>query len=66
MNNLDNSPWEAFSDLKTISNYNDKQLKEFTNQLLENNDIANAYFDIIIFIQTLKEIKTNIESKMPF
>lgn len=66
MNNLDNSPWEAFSDLKTISNYNDKQLKKFTNQLLENNDIANAYFDIIIFIQTLKEIKTNIESKMPF
>lgn len=66
MNNLDNSPWEAFSDLKTISNYNDKQLKEFTNQLLENNDITNAYFDIIIFIQTLKEIKTNIESKMPF
>ncbi len=66
MDNLDNSPWEAFSDLKTISNYNDKQLKEFTNQLLENNDIANAYFDIIIFIQTLKEIKTNIESKMPF
>lgn len=66
MDNLDNSPWEAFSDLKTISNYNDKQLKEFTNQLLENNDIANAYFDIIIFIQTLKEIKTNIESKMLF
>lgn len=66
MNNLDNSPWKAFSDLKTISNYNDKQLKEFTNQLLENNDITNAYFDIIIFIQTLKEIKTNIESKMPF
>lgn len=66
MDNLDNSPWEAFSDLKIISNYNDKQLKEFTNQLLENNDITNAYFDIIIFIQTLKEIKTNIESKMPF
>jgi len=62
MNNLDNSPWAAFSSLHTLSFYNNHKLKNFASQLIESsNSKANAYRDIIAYIETLKEIKSNIE-----
>jgi hypothetical protein len=66
MNNLDNSPWAAFSGLHTLSKYSDEQLEEFTNRLLDSSDLDDSYLDIIIFIQTLTKIKNNIKSRSHF
>ena len=62
MNNLDNSPWAAFSSLHTLSFYNKKKLKNFSSQLIESSySKADAYRDIVAYIEALKEIKSNIE-----
>lgn len=66
MNNLDNSPWAAFSSLRTLGNYTDEQLEKFTERLLDSSDLDDSYLDIIIFIQTLTKIKNNIKSRSHF
>lgn len=66
MNNLENSPWAAFSSLRTLGNYTDEQLEKFTERLLDSSDLDDAYLDIIIFIQTLTKIKNNIKSRSHF
>lgn len=66
MSNLENSPWAAFSGLRTLGNYTDEQLEKFTERLLDSSDLDDAYLDIIIFIQTLTKIKNNIKSRSHF
>jgi len=64
MNNLDNSPWAAFSGLRTLRNYTDEQLEQFTERLLDSSyDFDEAYFRISSFIETLTKIRDFIESK---
>ena len=67
MTNLENSPWDAFSSLRTLGNYTDEQLDKFTERLLDSSyDFDEAYFSISAFIETLVEIKDFIESKDPY
>lgn len=64
MNNLENSPWAAFSSLRTLRNYTDEQLEKFTESLLDSSyDFDEAYFSISSFLETLTKIKDFIESK---
>lgn len=64
MNNLKQNPWAAFSGLRTLRNYTDEQLEQFTESLLDSSyDFDEAYFSISSFIETLTEIRDFIESK---
>ena len=57
MSNLDNSPWAAFSSLRTLSNYDEKEMQDFAVRLIGDNDPINIFFDLVELEKVLVLLK---------